>query len=345
VGPESDHLAEAQQDAQLAPQEIASVVAMYELGHLESVRPFAAGSSRAPKAKVVTDSGAFLLKRLAPSRTNLDRLRFQHQVIQHLSEAGFPVAEVQRSRLNQTIAERGSHYYELSRWIDGHRYHYCPKEAKASGSAMAAMHDLLSPLKKDAPRRRGYHDRRDVAQALVAMAEEYPGDSYERIADLLRVARRSVRPHWATLPMAVVHGDWHPGNLLMGTDRVAAVIDLESACLEPRVSDLANGLLQFSLNRIAGSPVASWPVASDLTLLGSLLAGYQLVAREPLKQVELDCIPSLMIEAMAVESTIALRRKGRLRSMTPEMVMPWIFARLDWIDQHREEIIESSRRC
>ena len=143
VGPESDHLAEAQQDAQLAPQEIASVVAMYELGHLESVRPFAAGSSRAPKAKVVTDSGAFLLKRLAPSRTNLDRLRFQHQVIQHLSEAGFPVAEVQRSRLNQTIAERGSHYYELSRWIDGHRYHYCPKEAKASGSAMAAMHDLL----------------------------------------------------------------------------------------------------------------------------------------------------------------------------------------------------------
>jgi Ser/Thr protein kinase RdoA (MazF antagonist) len=338
-------LDEAQQDAQLSPQEIASVVAMYELGNLESIRPFAAGSNRAPKARVSTDSGAFLLKRLAPSRADLARLRFQHQVIQHLAEAGFPVAEVQRTRMNQTIAERGSHYYELSRWIDGHRYRYCPKQAKASGSAMAAMHDLLSPLKKEAPRRRGYHDRRDVAQALVVMAEEYPGDSYERVADLLRVARRSVRPHWETLPTAVVHGDWHPGNLLMGTDRVAAVIDLESACLEPRVSDLANGLLQFSLNRTAGSPVDSWPVASDLTLLGSLLSGYQLVARVPLGKVELDCIPSLMIEAMGVESTIALRRKGRLRSMTPDMVMPWIVARLHWIDQHRDDIIESSRCC
>ena len=345
MDPESDRLNEAHEDAELTPQEIASVVAMYELGNLESIRPFAAGSSRAPKARVSTDSGSFLLKRLAPSRTNLDRLRFQHKVIQHLAEAGFPVAEVQRSRQNQTIAEHGSHHYELSRWIDGHRYHYCPKEAKASGSAMAAMHDLLTPLKKNAPHRLGYHDRRDVAQVLVAMAEEYPGDSYKRIGNLLQAARRSVRPHWATLPKAVVHGDWHPGNLLMGTDRVAAVIDLESACLEPRVSDLANGLLQFSLNRTAGSPVDSWPVASDLTLLGSLLAGYQLVARVPLEQVELDCIPSLMIEALAVESTIALRRKGRLRSMTPDMVMPWIVARLDWIDQHRDDIIESSSSC
>ncbi len=43
MDPESDHLNEAQEDAELTPHEIAAVIAMFELGNLESIRPFAAG--------------------------------------------------------------------------------------------------------------------------------------------------------------------------------------------------------------------------------------------------------------------------------------------------------------
>jgi Ser/Thr protein kinase RdoA (MazF antagonist) len=311
---------------------------MYDLGEVSSIRPFKAGSSRAPKASLTADGGRYLLKRLAPSRTDLDGLRFQHRVIDHLSRSGFPVAEVQRSRDNRTIVNLGVEHYEVSRWIDGRRYGYEPREARAAGAAMAAMHDLLEPMQGEAPKRRGYHDRGDVASVVLDLAHGESSSLLAATAALMQTARRDVRRFWSDLPRTVVHGDWHPGNLLMGADRVAGVIDFESSCVEQRVSDLANGLLQFTCVREIGTPVSAWPVAVDLNLFESMFGGYKLVARVSPEPEEIACIPSLMIEALSVETAITLRRKGRLRSMTPQDVLPWIVQRLEWIDRHRSEL-------
>ncbi len=321
-------------------REIAAVVAKYDLGEVASIRPFKAGSSRAPKASLTTNEGRYLLKRLAPSRTDLNGLRFQHQVIEHLSKSGFPVAEVQRSRDNRTIVDLESQHYEVSRWIDGHRYAHDAKEAKAAGAAMAAMHDLLEPMQDDAPRRRGYHDRRDVAAFVLECSQRESSSMLYATAAMMQAARRDVRRFWSDFPTTVIHGDWHPGNVLMGTDRVAGVIDFESACMEQRISDLANGLLQFTCAREVGTPVAAWPTAVELKLFESMVGGYKLVARNSPCAREIACIPSLMIEALAVETAITLRRKGQLRSRTPGDVLPWIVQRLEWIDQHRQELID-----
>ncbi len=334
--PQTDLTAESQP---LTAGEIAAVVAKYDLGEVGSIRPFKAGSSRAPKASLTTDGGRYLLKRLAPSRTDLNGLRFQHRVIDQLSKSGFPVAEVQRSRDHRTIVDLDDQHYEVSRWIDGHRFSHTAKEAKAAGSAMAAMHDLLDPLQGDAPVRRGYHDRRDVAAIVFELSKRTSSAMLSDLAAAMQVARRDVRRSWANLPVAVVHGDWHPGNVLMGTDRVAGVIDFESACLEQRVSDLANGLLQFTCVREVGTPVDTWPVAVDLELFEAMFAGYKLVARENPSDDEVACIPSLMIEALSVETAITLHRKGQIRSMPPDCVMPWIVKRVKWIDRNRSDLI------
>ena len=327
----------------LSPREIAAVLDQYQLGVLESIRPFSAGSSRAPKAKITTGSGVFLLKRLAPPRSDLDGMKFQHRLLQHLTGAGFPVAELQISSDNQTMVSHGEYHYEISRWVNGHRYRFTPAAAKASGAAMAAMHDLLVSMTEQAPPRRGYHDRPDVAKAAAKLAQESDSDvrcGFERLADHLRAARRDVREYWPRLPLTVAHGDWHPGNILLGDDRVVAVIDFESARAEPRLADFSNGLLQFSLNRQAGTPVSEWPVACDMELLGAMAAGFQLVARQRLDDTELHCVPSLMIEALATEIIITLRRKGQIRKLGPEVVLPWVIARLDWIVDHRQAVID-----
>jgi len=325
----------------LTPGEIARVLGSYELGDVESVRPFLAGSSRAPKARVETDTGTYLLKRLAPNRSAPESVRFQHRLIQHLTASGYPVAEVIRTRDSVTVVAEGDARYELIRWIDGHRYEYVPREAKAAGAAMAGMHELAAGMVDEAPIGRGYHNRRDVARALLELMEKSDADvvkGLRRIASLLQAARRNVREVWPTLPETVVHGDWHPGNLLMGEDRVSGVIDFESARFEPRVTDFANGLLQFSLERRPGTPPTEWPVPCDLALVGSMNAGYQLLARTPISSTEVEVVPDLMIEAMAVESTITIIRKGRIRQMDPASVIPWIADRLTWIDQSRDAL-------
>ena len=339
--PASDPVASC---GELSPNEISAVLARYQLGEVESIRPFLAGSSRAPKARITADSGVFLLKRLAPSRSDLEGMKFQHHLLRHLTSAGFPVAELLLSSDHRTMVSHDGHHYEISRWVDGHRYRFQPGAAKASGAAMAAMHDLLVAMIGQAPPRRGYHDRPDVAKALAELIHDSDADiqhGFERLAGPLRRSRRHVRGYWPGLPVTVNHGDWHPGNILFGDDRVVAVIDFESARAEPRVADLANGLLQFSLNRRPGSSVSEWPVACDMELIGEMGSGFQLVARHRLDKVELECIPSLMIEALSTEIVISLHRKGQVRKMGPELVLPWIIARLDWIDEHRQIVIDA----
>ncbi len=328
----------------LTPKEISAVLAQYRLGDLESVRPFLAGSSRAPKARITTESGVFLLKRLAPSRSDSEGMVFQHLLLRHLSKSGFPVAELQASTDNRTMVSSDGHHYEVARWVDGQRYGFVPASAKASGAAMAAMHDLLESLTERAPSRRGYHDRPDVAKAAANLAKDAESNvriGYERLGDHLRLARRKVRESWKQMPVTVAHGDWHPGNILFGDDRVVAVIDFESARAEARVADLANGLLQFSFNRLAGSPVSEWPISCDMELLTAMGSGFQLVARHRLDATECDCIPSLMIESLATEIIIALHRKGQVRKMGPDVALPWIVARLDWIDEHRQDVVDA----
>ncbi|MCP4758152.1 MAG: phosphotransferase [Planctomycetes bacterium] len=330
----------------LSPREISDVLAQYDIGTVESVRPFLAGSSRAPKAKLTTQSGAYLLKRLAPSRSSLDALKFQHALLKHLTKSGFPVAEVIHSTGSRTTVQLEANYYEMSRWVSGHRYGYVSNEARSCGAAMAALHDLAAPMLDRAPLHSGFHDRVDVARALNALtkgASDVIAPAYVSIGAALRRARRLVRSHWLDLPAVVAHGDWHPGNLLMGKDRVAAVIDFESTRKEPRVGDIANGLLQFSLERKPKQAISEWPVTCDFRLIAEMQAGYQLVSRDPLTEEEIVCIPSLMVEALAAESIIAIHRRGRIRKMTPEAVIPWIADRLQSIESNGNQLMEILR--
>ena len=48
-----------------------------------------------------------------------------------------------------------------------------------------------------------------------------------------------------------------------------------------------------------------------------------------------------MIEALATEIVITLRRKGQVRKMGPDVVLPWIIKRLDWIDANRAAVIDA----
>jgi len=341
---EAAHQTDVTVEGELKPAEISTVLAHYELGNVESIRTFLAGSARAPKARITCGEGVMLLKRLAPSRTDLASLQFQHDLIDQLSMSGLPVAEVIRSRENRSIVASGGHHFELVRWIDGTRYAYTDREAKACGAAMAGLHDLARTMVSQAPVRRGFHDRADVASALVGLQRAADGvvaERYGEVASTLRAARRVVRPHWASLEKAVAHGDWHPGNVLMGPDRVRGIIDFESVRAEPRAADVANGLLQFSLERRPGTGVEVWPQAADLRLIAAFAAGYQLVARRPLSAEELAAIPYLMIEALAVESVITIHRKGRIRKVAAEDVLPWIVGRLSWLESSRTDIIEA----
>ncbi len=325
----------------MSPQEIAAVLRHYELREITSVRPYLRGSSRSPKAKVTSSDGLYILKRYAPSRTELQGLRFQHQLIRDLRSAGLPVVELVSTSEHQTLVQLDGHHYELMRWIDGTRFGYTPGQAKACGAVLAGLHQCASQHGEKAPVRLGFHDRKDVAAVLRSMHDSAPNASasiFEPLQFALDHASRRVGPMWQNLPRTVTHGDWHPGNVMMREDRVRGVIDFESVRFEPRVADLAYGLLQFSLERPSGAEVSKWPTAPNLSLVAAFAMGYQLVAKAPLSHEEQSAIPSLMSEALAVESVLALHKKGGIRKKPAAVVLPWVNDRLIWLMSNADQI-------
>ena len=99
-----------------------------------------------------------------------------------------------------------------------------------------------------------------------------------------------------TWPKQIVHADWHPGNMLFRENRVVAVIDYDSARNLPRVIDIANGALQFSI--IGGDEdVSKWPEYLDESRFKRFLRGYDEV--NLLSEAEIKTIPWLMVEALS----------------------------------------------
>ena len=72
------------------PLELAKVLSHYDLGVIEQLRAYKRGSPRAPKVRIRTRRGDFLLKRRAPGRDDPYRVAFAQSIQLHLQRHGYP---------------------------------------------------------------------------------------------------------------------------------------------------------------------------------------------------------------------------------------------------------------
>src|SRR6185503_15189679 len=134
-------------------------------------------------------------------------------------------------------------------------------------------------------------------EATLAPILKFLGETYRYCCD--RVESCGLM----TWPKQFVHADWHPGNMLFRENKVVAVIDYDAARLLPRIIDVANGALQFSI--IGGDEnVMKWPDYPDESRFKRFLRGYDEVML--LSQAEIRAIPSLMMEALIAEAVFPI---------------------------------------
>jgi len=320
----------------------------WELGVIERVREFRRGSRRSPKLRIATDRGEFLLKRRAPGRDDVARVTLAHELQVQLAEAGYPVAPLISTRKGESRVELDGRIYELFRYIDSTGF---PKTAAAAGSAgavLARLHALTARRREAVEIRAGtFHAARTIESAFhqlpaaVATVEgEAEAESLARTCRLLRkgyleAARRVEACGWANWPRQLLHGDWHPGNVLFRGDEVTAVLDFDSARLEPRAADISNGLLQFTMLMSVPDDPLSWPDGFDGARLESFLRGYDLSLREhggePLSEPEQSALPWLMIEALIVESAVPIAATGSFASIRGSAFLQMVERKVDWI--------------
>ncbi|MHC4811011.1 MAG: phosphotransferase enzyme family protein [Planctomycetota bacterium] len=333
----------------IEPAELAAALAAWDLPDLQDAEPFDRGSRRAPKLRLRTAGGELLLKRRQPEQAGPRRVAFAHAALAHLAARGVPVAAPIPDRRGRTAVRRPAGCYELFPFLPGRRPRPDARSAEAAGGMLARVHEAGADFAPPGPAEAGsWHAVADLPRTLEAVPRRVhrldPGTDESDLARCCRFLTRayelaSERAAEAMAgPAGLVHGDWHPGNLLAHGGRLTAVLDFDAARLEPRITDVANACLQFAVDRPSDDP-RQWPGVLAYERIRAVITGYERIAG-PLPPADRAALPWLMIEALVIESVVPIAREGRFGRFPASAFLPMVERKVRWLHERAERLVD-----
>ncbi len=334
--------------------ELAEVLGYYQIGTVSEWQFLSAGNSGAPKTVIVAEGGKFLLKRRAKGKDDTQRVGLAHAVQNHLANAGFPVSPALPTRQHSnTLVELNNHVYEIFRFVEGSRYDGSAQQTIDAGRQLGRFHRCLSDFEHPwQPSSTGFHDSNSVRkhlkstpQALLKTCDRKrkPDRKVLQVIEILMTLYNDSSIHVNELgfdswPRQVVHGDWHPGNMLFSDNSVVAVLDFDSLRIAPVATDLANGMLQFSIVGDRPNP-ADWPDYLDQAKLIQFLNGYREVSQ--LQGYYLESLADLMIETIIAEAVLPIAATGFFGHLSGVNFLEMICRKARWINTSREKLTQA----
>ena len=329
------------------------VLSHYDLGIIEAIKEFPRGSRKAPKLLIRTAKAEYLLKRRAKGKDDPFKVAFCHAIQMFLAEKQFPLPHLIGTRKeNNSMLQILGAIYELFEYIRGSGYDNSIEATRDSGRILALYHKLLRDYTPEyEPPLGSYHNSRHINSSIdqipntirrtaddhdsersqVRSILEYLRDSYIKAATAVN---HFGLQDW---PLQIVHSDWHPGNMLFRNGRVVAVIDYDSARMQQRIIDMANGALQFSIIG-GGDDPSTWPDHVDEVRFQNFIRGYDSV--DMVSVAELQAIPHLMIEAMVAESAFHIAATGSFGRIEGYGFLKMIERKVKWVQEHGDRLLQ-----
>ena len=194
------------------------------------------------------DTEVFLLKVFNSDVVALDQIAFGAQLCNRLRDSGIPVAELIPTTDGMTVVAEGENLFQLWAFVDGAAF--APGDTtqiEQAGATLGRIHTVGNHMSVPVGQTRAsvYESvSRELEQTWRVLDES--GDVAPELRRFRRVMGDSAGGRdWEELPRTVIHGDYRAQNLLFRGGRVAAVLDLDTACLATRLWDLAYALAFF----------------------------------------------------------------------------------------------------
>jgi homoserine kinase type II len=330
-------------------EELAICLSHFDLGIIASITEFARGSRRAPKSVIESDRGKFLFKRRSRGKDDLPKVAFTHQIQLHLAAQNFPLPHLIGTKGdNNSMLVRNGSIYEVFEFIQGEGYDGSLDATYSSGRILGLYHKLLADFHSDyRPPVGSYHNAKAIHQAIrntvcslpmetrpsVDVVNQTVGALEEAYVKSAAAVNELGMERW---PQQIVHGDWHPGNMLFRDGHVIAVIDYDAARLQQRVIDLANGALQFSIIG-GGDDPAKWPDRVDESRFKRFMRGYD--SANVVSAKELQCVPYLMCEAMIAEAVLPIAATGSFGRIQGFPFLQMIARKIRWINANLKTLL------
>ncbi|MHC4292694.1 MAG: phosphotransferase enzyme family protein [Planctomycetota bacterium] len=334
--------------AHFGTQELIKVISCYDIGPVLDIKPLSIGNRRAPKIIITTEYGNFLLKRRSPGKDDLYRVAFAHAVQSYLEKKNYPVTSLIPTHGGKvTVLRLKERTYEMFGFVDGLRYDGSNDATFDAGRQLAIMHKYLADFVSEFKPLRGiFHDSTPVRRHLksIGLSSNSNGNGKltKLVDDLLVIYNHaSTRVNelgFDSWTEQVIHGDWHPGNMLFKDNKIAVVLDFDSSRFAPPVIDLANGMLQFSIVGGRPNPI-DWPDYCDQEKLVNFLIGYrEIIQLDEYKKISLI---DLMIETMIAEAVLPIAATGFFGNLSGLDFLQMIYRKSSWLDKNRKKLNET----
>ena len=204
------------------------------------------------------------------------------------------------------------------------------RPSRPGGAADQAQQELRPPGNpaRDAEDPSLTAEQRQTIEAVLAVVArleaEFPDALYDSLAHCL------------------IHGDYHPANVLYRGNRLVGIFDLDWVSRQPRVRDLSDGLYYFAGRReghLDGSDIRSLTrgLRYDIPRARLFLDAYR--AHRPVAESELCALP-LVATARWLFAKVAGMRKVKEGERVAVAIRDAL-APVEWLDRHGAELIDA----
>ena len=320
---------------QLSQTEIDAVLSHYDIGQVRDIRELPAGSLYSPKVILDTARGPLLLKRRARGLDMPALVAFGHEVVLGCQAQGLCVPPLIGTKEdNSSFVQHADHLYELFVYIDGQRFeHDNPNHSYAMGALLQETHTTMNSVETSfAPATEPEPIQLARVKTLKPIEHLLPPKLTEEVSRIMEYAHELAKANART--KALVHGDWHPGNMIFVGDTLVAVCDFDNTRIGSRDRELAQSLVHASI--IApkpGQPAGEVPAEPDAVRLTSFWNGYCQAGGNANVRTIIWLMPGVMIdEALASLGSNPSEQHGAMLSA--------IWRKAAWIDQNQTRLID-----
>ena len=224
----------------LGAEDLARLIAQYDVGELVSAKGIAEGVSNSNWLVETTGrdgGGTRFILTLYERRIDYADLPYFLDLLDHLAGKGCPVPRTMHDREGASFRMVEGKAAALIEFLPGvSPTRPTPTQARAVGEVLARLHLAA----EDFPRTRANAmDFAATAAILEACGTERLATIDPALPAMLDHARTAAALDLSALPQSQTHTDLFPDNVLMLGDRVTGLIDFYFACTGPMVLDLA----------------------------------------------------------------------------------------------------------
>ena len=224
----------------LGAEDLARLIAQYDVGELVSAKGIAEGVSNSNWLVETTGrngGGTRFILTLYERRIDYADLPYFLDLLDHLAGKGCPVPRTMHDREGASFRMVEGKAAALIEFLPGvSPPRPTPAQARAVGEVLARLHLAA----EDFPRTRANAmDFAATAAILEACGTEPLATIDPALPAMLDHARTAAALDLSALPQSQTHTDLFPDNVLMLGDRVTGLIDFYFACTGPMVLDLA----------------------------------------------------------------------------------------------------------